>query len=174
MKNFDPQLLSFFKKNKISFDYYEHIPIFTVEEGEAIKHTIPGKHTKNLFLTDKKWGLYLISIESHKRFPVNAFRKHLWLKDLSFGTPEQLFEKLKLTPWSVSLFWLIYDQPATLHVFIDHDLRTAPLVGRHPNRNDATICVSHENLENFLENTRHKAQIVTFDNESIYSKYNIH
>ncbi|MBP6256575.1 hypothetical protein KA405_02375 [Patescibacteria group bacterium] len=54
MNNFDPQLLSFFQKNKNSFDYYEHIPIFTVEEGEAIKHSIPGKHTKNLFLSDKK------------------------------------------------------------------------------------------------------------------------
>ena len=167
MSNLDPHLLSFFQKNKNSFDYYEHIPIFTVEEGEAIKHSIPGKHTKNLFLTDKKWGLYLISIESHKRFPVNALRKHLWLKDLSFGSPEQLFEMLKLTPWSVSLFWLIHNQPATLNVFIDHDLRTAPLVWRHPNRNDATICVSHANLEKFLKNTGHKAQIVTFDNENI-------
>lgn len=166
--NFDSQLLSFFLEEKLSFDYYEHIPIFTVEEGESIKHTIPGKHTKNLFLTDKKWGFYLVSIEAHKRFPVNAFRKHLWLKDLSFGSPEQLFEKLSLTPWSVSLFWLINNQPATLHVFIDHDLWTAPHVGRHPNRNDATIVVSHETIEQFLKSTGHQISVLAFDNEQIF------
>jgi Ala-tRNA(Pro) deacylase len=165
--NFDPKLFAFLSDNKLSFDYYQHIPIFTVEEWEAVKHTIPGKHTKNLFLTDKKWGFYLVSIESHKRFPVNAFRKYLWLKDLSFGTPEQLYETLKLTPGSVSLFWLIYDQPATLNVFIDHDLWIAPLVWRHPNRNDATICVSHEKLVQFLRCTGHEGKVIKFDEERI-------
>ena len=165
--NFDPKLLSFFLENALQFDYYEHKPIFTVEEGASIKHSIPGKHTKNLFLTDKKWWFYLVSIEAHKRFPVNAFRKYLVLKDLSFWSPEQLYEQLKLTPGSVSLFWLINNQPATLHVFIDHDLRTAPLVGRHPNRKDATICVSHETLVQFLYCTRHEIKSISFNHENI-------
>lgn len=167
MHNFDANLLHFFQQKNLLFDYYEHKPIFTVEEGEAIKHTIPGKHTKNLFLTDKKWGFFLVSIEAHKRFPVNAFRKHLLLKDLSFGTPEQLFEKLNLTPGSVSLFWLINDQPATVHVFIDHDLATAPAVGRHPNRNDATIVVQQKIRQQFLRYTGHEWQAIQFDENHI-------
>lgn len=50
----DPALLQFLETHAILFEYYEHIPLFTVEEAEQIKHQIPGKHTKNLFLSDKK------------------------------------------------------------------------------------------------------------------------
>lgn len=155
MKNFDPVLRTFLETNNLDVAYYEHIPVFTVEESEQIKHTIPWAHTKNLFLTDKKWGFYLVTIAAHKRFPVNAFRKQLGTKELSFGTPEQLFEKLRLTPWSVSLFWLIYDIPATIQVYIDTDLWHAPTVWRHPNRNDATLVINHETLNQFIQKTGH-------------------
>ena len=104
MKNFDPALLSFLTTHRIDFDYYEHIPVFTVEESEQIKHDIPGTHTKNLFLTDKKGGFYLVSIAAQKRFPVNLFRKQLGTKELSFASAEDLYAKLHLTPGSVSLF----------------------------------------------------------------------
>jgi Ala-tRNA(Pro) deacylase len=168
MKNFDPTLLAFFTTHDINFDYYEHPPVFTVEESEQIKHIIPGVHTKNLFLTDKKGWFYLVSIAAQKRLPINAFRKHIKKKELSFSSPEELYEKLHLTPGSVSLFWLIYDLSKSVNVFLDHDIHNASLVGRHPNRNDATICVNQENIEKFLEKTGHKKQIITFDNENIF------
>lgn len=75
MNNFDPTLLSFLQKHNITFEYYEHRPIFTVEEGEDIKHAIPGMHTKNLFLTDKRGQYFLVCVESSKRLPINQFRK---------------------------------------------------------------------------------------------------
>ena len=75
MKNFDPTLLSFLNQHNITFDYYEHRPIFTVEEGEDIKYAIPGTHTKNLFLTDKRGQYFLVCVESSKRLPINQFRK---------------------------------------------------------------------------------------------------
>lgn len=167
MKNFDPTLLSFLEKHTIKFDYYEHIPVFTVEESEQIKHDIPWAHTKNLFLTDKKWWFYLVTIAAHKRFPVNLFRKELWTKELSFSSAEQLYDKLHLTPGSVSLFWLIYDTPATVQVFIDQDLRTASRVWRHPNRNDATLVIDHVHLNKFLQATWHAIQLITFTEEKV-------
>ena len=167
MKNFDKQLLAFLHNNDISFDYHEHVPVFTVEESEDIKHTIPGTHTKNLFLTDKKWGFYLVSIEAHKRFPIKAFRKWLGTKELSFASAEQLYEKLHLTPWSVSLFWLIYDLPPSVQVFIDKDLRDAHHVWRHPNRNDATIVLDHKMVEKFLATTAHHTHILACNEKII-------
>ncbi len=166
MQNFDARLLDFFQTHNLTGDYHEHPPVFTVDECEDIKNTIPGFHTKNLFLTDKKWWFYLVSIEADKRFPVTLFRKTLGLKDLSFWSPEQLFEFLQLTPWSVSLFGLIH-APTTLNVFLDHDLRHASHVGRHPNRNDATIVIDHDTLEKFLVLTGHTPQLVQFDEKSV-------
>ena len=38
-----------------------HPPLFTVEESQGLRGTIPGGHTKNLFLKDKKSALYLVT-----------------------------------------------------------------------------------------------------------------
>jgi Ala-tRNA(Pro) deacylase len=167
MKNFDPTLLTFFTKHDISFDYYEHPAVFTVDECEQIKHTIPGAHTKNLFLTDKKGWFYLVSIAAEKRLPINAFRKQIGTKELSFSSPEDLYEKLHLTPGSVSLFWLVYDLPASVKVFLDHDLHTAPLVGRHPNRNDATVTLDQAMREKYLATTGHTVTLLTIDDDAV-------
>lgn len=167
MNNFDPTLLNYLTSENIEFEYYEHVPVFTVEESEQIKNTIPWAHTKNLFLTDKKWWFYLVSIAAHKRFPVNLFRKQLGTKELSFASAEQLYEKIRLTPWSVSLFWLMYDTPPDVHVYLDQDLRIAPFVGRHPNRNDATIILAHSMIEKFLQNTGHLVHIISFDDNTV-------
>src|SRR5947208_509272 len=37
-----------------------HPPLFTVEQSQALRGTIPGGHTKNLFLRDKKGRLFLV------------------------------------------------------------------------------------------------------------------
>src|SRR5262245_19593694 len=38
----------------------KHPPLFTVEQSRALRGQIPGGHTKNLFLRDKKYEIYLI------------------------------------------------------------------------------------------------------------------
>lgn len=161
--HFDQELLQFLQHHTIAFDYYEHIPVFTVEESETIKHLIPWKHSKNLFLSDKKWHYYLVTIEAHKRFPVNLLRKALWVKELSFGSSEELLTHLHLTPGSVSLFGLMYASPESVSLLIDQDLREADLVGRHPNRNDATLTIDHQNLQKFITATWFTASTIKFD-----------
>ena len=37
MNNFDPTLLCFFQNNHLQYEYHEHQPIFTVEQGEELK-----------------------------------------------------------------------------------------------------------------------------------------
>ena len=38
----------------------KHPPLYTVEQSRALRGQIPGGHTKNLFLRDKKNALYLV------------------------------------------------------------------------------------------------------------------
>ena len=38
-----------------------HAALFTVEQSQALRGTIPGGHTKNLFLKDKKGALFLVT-----------------------------------------------------------------------------------------------------------------
>lgn len=150
MKNVDPTLFSFFQEHNLSYEYFEHPPIFTVEQGEELKQSLPGLQTKNLFLTDKRGQYRLICVESSKRLQINQFRKLVGAKDMTFATAEEMQELLHLTPGSVSIFGLIH-KPENLTLYLDKDLREAELVGRHPNRNDATIVISHETLVHYLD-----------------------
>ena len=50
-----------FSRLRIAAVTYSHPPVFTVEEGRDFKHLIPGGHTKNLFLKDKKDNYWLIT-----------------------------------------------------------------------------------------------------------------
>lgn len=74
---------------------------------------------------------------------------------MSFASAEDMKEILWLTPGSVSLFGLynyfVSKKEKALQLYVDKDLRSADCVWRHPNRNDATIVLEHDQIEKFLE-----------------------
>ena len=45
---------------KITHRTVHHPPLFTVEQSRELRGQIPGGHTKNLFLRDKKGAIYLV------------------------------------------------------------------------------------------------------------------
>ena len=47
----------------IAHQTVKHPPLFTVEQSQALRGQIPGGHTKNLFLLDKKHELFLVVAE---------------------------------------------------------------------------------------------------------------
>ena len=44
----------------ISTETVEHEAVFTVEQSSRLERALPGGHTKNLFLKDKKDRLFLV------------------------------------------------------------------------------------------------------------------
>ena len=48
-----------------------HDAVFTVDEGRELKASMPGGHTKNLFLTDKDGAIILIAAEAHSELKLN-------------------------------------------------------------------------------------------------------
>ncbi len=178
-KNIPDFVRDYLAEHAIDYDYYEHELIFTVEEWEHVKQTVPGTHTKNLFLTNKKGTFFLVSVESSKRLAINAFRKMVGTSEMSFASPEDMMRVLWLTPWSVTLLGLIhamkswYLNPPSrklsgsphqggskLRVFLDKDLREAEQIGCHPCRNDATLMLSHAMVEKFLQSVRCEVGII--------------
>ena len=53
----------------------EHPPVFTVEEARALRGEISGGHCKNLFLKDKKGGLWLLICLDHRRVDMGGLAK---------------------------------------------------------------------------------------------------
>jgi len=90
----------------------EHAPMFTVEQSQALRGTIPGAHTKNLFLKDKDGRMVLVVAKEDTCVDLKALAQRLGLGRFSFGKPALLQDVLGIEPGSVTAFALINETSA--------------------------------------------------------------
>lgn len=126
-----------------------HQPVFTVAESAEIKTRMPGGHTKNLFLKDKKGALFLLCAIADTAIDLNAVSKLIGAGRFSFGSPELLARHLGVTPGSVTLFGLINDGEDAVRLLLDEALFAHDPVNFHPLRNDATTAISPASMLTF-------------------------
>lgn len=127
-----------------------HRPVFTVEDGADLKALMPGGHSKNLFLKDKKGATYLLSALGDAVIDLNAVSKAVGAGRFSFGSAERLMEFLGVTPGSVTLFALINDPDAKVRVILDEGFFAHDPVNFHPLRNDATTAIGATDMLTFV------------------------
>jgi Ala-tRNA(Pro) deacylase len=140
----------------------EHPPVFTVGEGEAIKADMPGGHTKNLFLKDKKGALILISALQSTQIDLKSLHHRLACGRLSFAKPDLLDEALGVTPGSVTAFALVNDPERRVRFILDAALMTHDIVNFHPLRNDATTAMPRRDLICMLKALGREPEILNF------------
>lgn len=129
---------------------HRHRPVFTVDEGRDLKAAIPGGHTKNLFVKDKKGAIFLICAISDTAIDLNATAKALGAGRFSFGSPERLMQHLGVEPGSVTLFALINDPDRAVTLVLDEALFAHDPVNFHPLKNDATTAISPADMLKFV------------------------
>jgi Ala-tRNA(Pro) deacylase len=134
----------------VGFRTHEHPAVFRVDEGHDIKAEMPGAHTKNLFLKDKKGQLWLISARQDTVIDLKRLHRHIGSDRLSFGNAELMLETLGVTPGSVTAFGLVNDREHRVRFVLDKALDDAALVNFHPLTNTATTAVSRDGLHAFL------------------------
>jgi Ala-tRNA(Pro) deacylase len=135
----------------ISYETFEHPPVFTADEAAEHWAAIPGTPVKNLFLRNKKGDRhYLVILGIDKQADLQRLVKVIGDDRLSFGSPERLMARLGLTPGSVSPFGLINDAAHSVHVIVDDDLRRAARLIFHPNLNTASVSIAFTDFERFL------------------------
>src|SRR5690349_21899425 len=85
-----------------------HPPLFTVEESRKLRGEIPGGHTKNLFLRDKKGAIFLVVPEEDAEIDLKGLHRLLGASGrFSFGSSDLLREVWGVEPGSVSPFGAI-------------------------------------------------------------------
>ena len=139
----------------------EHAPVFTVAESRPIKAKIPGAHSKNLFVKDKKGRFFLISAKDET--PIDLKRTHEAIGAsgrLSFGSAEQLRDLLGVEPGSVTAFAVVNDTRGKVTMVLDANLMEHERVNFHPLVNSMTTGVSREDLVKFLRATGHDPLIL--------------
>ncbi len=139
----------------------EHAPVFTVAESKAVKDSIPGAHSKNLFVKDKKGRFFLISAKHDTAIDLKRTHEVLGASGrLSFGSAEQLKELLGVEPGSVTAFAVVNDPQGKVTMVLDANLMDHERVNFHPLVNSMTTGVSREDLLKFLRATGHDPLIL--------------
>lgn len=159
-------LLAYFDALGIAHRTVDHPPVFTVGEGEEIKADMPGGHTKNLFLKDKKDNLVLVSALQSTEVDLKGLHRKLECGRFSFGKAELLEEALGVTPGSVTAFAIINDPDRRVRFVLDEALMAHDIVNFHPLRNDATTAISSADLFRFVTALGRAPEIVDLTAES--------
>ena len=137
----------------------EHEPVFTVEESVALRESIPGAHTKNLFLIDPDGRMVLVTAKDDTRVDLKALAKRLAFGRFSFGKAELLQGVLGVTPGAVTPLALMNASSAGVTLVVDQALMDFAEVNCHPLENTATMRFATADLIRFIKECGHEPLI---------------
>ncbi|QKV19868.1 prolyl-tRNA synthetase associated domain-containing protein [Oricola thermophila] len=159
-------LFAFLDELGIAVTTRYHPPVYTVEESKALRDEIPGGHTKNLFLRDKKGRHFLLTVEEDAVVDLKTIHTVIGASGrVSFGKPERLMEYLGVIPGAVTAFGVINDTGNAVTLIFDEALMRHEVINAHPLTNDATTSIATEDMKRFVEATGHALHILKLASE---------
>jgi len=155
-------LIAWMGEHGIAQTTTDHRAVFRVEEGLALKASMPGVHAKNLFLKDKKGRLWLISARQDTVIDLKAAPRLMGSDRVSFGNETLMFETLGVRPGSVTALGLINDTKRRVRFVLDRRLWEADIVNFHPLTNTATTALGQAAFRRFLSEIGREPIIIDF------------
>lgn len=156
-------LLAYLDRIGVVWTRHTHPPLHTVEESRALRGSMPGGHCKNLFLKERKGGLWLAVCLEDRQIRTKHLEKAVGAKRFSFGSGDLLWEVLGVRPGAVTPFALMNDNPPSVRLILDQQMLSHDILNYHPLHNEATIAVSQDHLLAFFTATGHEPVVVDFD-----------
>lgn len=136
-----------------------HPPLFTVEEARSRRGAMPGAHTKNLFLRDKRGALILVTALEDAAIDLKHLHRQIGSGRLSFGSPALLRASWGVEPGAVTPFGAINDPAGQVSVVLDAGLMQHAILNCHPLVNTMTTAIGRDDLLRFLRATGHPPRI---------------
>src|SRR5262249_34013809 len=131
------------------------------EQSRVLRGTIPGGHTKNLFLRDKKGALFLVTALEDALIELKSLHRRLDASGrFSFGPAELMRETLGIEPGAVTPFAALNDTGRRVTVVLDSALMAHETINCHPLANTMTTSSARADLVRFLEATGHPPRIL--------------
>ena len=160
MRKTPDQLFAALNAIGIKYSTVKHPPLFTVEQSRALRGQIPGGHTKNLFLRDKKYEIYLVVTLEDAEIDLKGLHRRLGATGrFSFGSADLMREVLGVEPGSVTPFGAINDTEGRVTVVLDAAMMEHETLNFHPLVNTMTTSIGRDDLVKFLESTGHMPRI---------------
>ena len=156
-----PDLLAYLDELGIAVTTVTHPPLHTVADSQALRGEIPGGHTKNLFVKDKKGSYFLITVGEEAVVDLKQIHQLIGASGrVSFGSAEALMDMLGVAPGAVTAFGLINDDEGRVRFVIDSVLLENETINAHPLTNEATTSISREDLLRFARSTGHEPLVL--------------
>jgi len=159
-------LLAWMAANAIDQVTRDHPAVFRVEEGLDLKAGMPGLHTKNLFLKDRKNRLWLISAAQDTVIDLNRVPALIAAPPgtgrFSFAGEDLMWATLGVRPGSVTALGLINDIERRVTFVLDRRLHEAEVVNFHPLINTATTAMDQASFRRFLTLVGREAVVADF------------
>ena len=152
-------LLNELNNKNIQHTLHIHDALYTVDDSIQKRGSIPGTHTKNLFLKNKKNNFFLITCEENDEINLKKISKSLNLGNVSFAKEEYLLKYLGVKPGSVSPFALLNDKNNIVNFFMEKKIYDSQLINFHPLLNDATITIEKTKFIEFMIEKKIKIHI---------------
>src|ERR1051326_7541264 len=141
------ELFAYLDRLGIAHKTVSHAPAFTVDDARELRGQIPGGHTKNLFLRDKKGAAFLVVALEDAAVELKSLHRRLGASGrFSFGSAELMRELLGVEPGSVTPFAVINDRDCRVTVILDAALTAHEVLHFHPLVNTGTTTISREGL----------------------------
>ncbi len=155
------ELLAFLSELGIAVKTVTHPPLFTVADSQALRGEIPGGHTKNLFLRDKKDRYFLLTVEEDAEVDLKTIHQVIGASGrVSFGKPEKLLDYLGVTPGAVTAFGVVNDMENNVTIVLDEALMRHDPINAHPLTNEATTSIGRDDLLRFIKATGHEPLVL--------------
>jgi len=154
-------LFAFLDRLGVAHTTVTHPPLYTVEQSQALRGTIPGGHTKNLFLKDKKGALFLVTASEDAMIELKSLHRLLGAGGrFSFGSAELMRETLGVDPGAVTPFGALNDEAGRVTIVLDEALLQHDTINCHPLVNTMTTSIARDGLLAFLAATGHPPRIM--------------
>jgi len=144
----------------------DHAVAMTVEEGLAATADLNCAFAKNLFVRDKKLGLFLLTVTHDRKVDMKVLPTLLGLSaggaNFRFAADDILNEKLAVKQGSVTPLSVMNDTAGDVTFVLDSELAAASLIGVHPQRNDKTITMTPDELTKYVTHFKHEPKVVDF------------
>ncbi len=119
--------------------------MFTVEQAARLRGEVAGGHTKNLFLRDKKYELYLVVALEDAEIDLKGLHRLLGATGrFSFGSSDLLREVWGVEPGAVTPFGAINDTKRRVTVVLDAAMMEHATLNYHPLVNTMTTSIKRE------------------------------
>ena len=155
-------LFAFLEGIGIATETVSHDPVFTVAESRSVKAAIPGGHSKNLFLKDRKGRLFLVTARDETMVDLKRLHEALGASGrLSFGSADLLRTALGVEPGSVTPLAVVNDREGRVAVILDASLMAFERINVHPLVNTMTTGLSRDDLVAFLTEAGHPPRVLS-------------